>query len=98
MGGITGATARLAARPTRLSCPETAATRGAVTSCAAAATQTASATGLGHPRAVNLADQSGAATTRAAVASTESANPISTANSGARTISRITVADNAGTA
>ena len=53
MGGMTGVTARLAASPTRLSCPETAAMSGAVTSCAAAATHSASASGLGQRRAVS---------------------------------------------
>src|SRR6185295_11441279 len=49
MGGITAATARLAATDTTLKVPDIPATSGAVTSCAATATHTASARGLGQP-------------------------------------------------
>ena len=51
IGGITAATARLATTATTLNVPDIPATSGAVTSCAATATLTASASGLGQPRA-----------------------------------------------
>ena len=81
---------------TRLSWPEIAATSGAVTSCAASAMPTASASGLGHPRATSVADQIGAITISAAVADTDSAKPTFTASCGAKTISDMTVAASTG--
>ncbi len=74
------------------------ATSGAVTSCAASAMLTASASGRGQPRAARRRDHAGAMTTRAAVADTDSANPTSTASSGAPIKRMMTVADNAGIA
>ena len=68
IGGITTATARFASTPIRLSCPEMAAISGAVTTWAASAMHTASASALGQPRATRRADQIGASTTSAAVA------------------------------
>ena len=70
IGAITTATARLASAATTLNVPEMAATSGAVTSCAATATLTASANGLGQPRATSRRDHPGAITTSAAVADT----------------------------
>src|SRR5262249_19197587 len=67
-------------------------------SCAATATLTASASGLGQPRPTRRRDHTGAITTNAAVAATDSANPISTASSGAAIISTMTLADKAGPA
>src|SRR6478609_6184155 len=96
IGGITAATARLATTDTTLKVPDIPATSGAVTSCAAAATLIASATGFGQPRAVSRHDQTGAITTSPAVADTDSAKPTSTASSGAATISMITLADSTG--
>ena len=96
IGGITGATTRFAITATRLSWPEIAATSGAVTSCAASAMPTASASGLGHPRATSAADQTGATTIRAAVATTDNAKPAFTASCGAKTINEITVAASTG--
>ena len=98
MGGMTTATARFATTETRLKVPDMPATIGAVTNCAANATTTASASGLGQPRPTSRRDQTGAITTSAAVAATDSAKPRSTANSGATIISTITLADSAGTA
>ncbi len=98
IGGITAATARLAATETTLNVPDIPATRGAVTSCAATATLTASASGLGQPRPVRRRDHTGATTTSAAVADTDSAKPTSTASSGAAIISTITLADSTGIA
>ena len=79
IGAITAATARLATAATRLNRPEIPATSGAVTTCAAHATASASASGLGQPRPTRRRDQAGAMTTSAAVASTDSAKPTSTA-------------------
>ena len=85
---MTTATARFAATETRLNVPEIPATSGAVTSWAATATLTASASGLGHPRPTRRRDHTGAMTTSAAVADTDNANPTSTASSGAAIIKR----------
>src|ERR1700750_1910953 len=60
--------------------------------------QTASASGLGQPLATRRPDHTGAMTTSAAVAETESANPTSTASCGATTINTSTVAESAGIA
>ncbi len=98
IGAITPATARFAATATMLNVPEMAATSGAVTSWAATATLTASASGLGQPRATSRRDHAGATTTSAAVADTDNANPTSTASSGAPIISAITDADSTGIA
>src|SRR6185312_292859 len=92
IGAITAATTRLAAVATRLNRPEIAATRGAVTICAAHATASASASGLGHPLSASRRDQTGAMTISAAVASTDSANPTSTASCGATANNTSTVA------
>ena len=75
IGAISAATARLAAADTRLTRPEMPAISGAVTNCAAHATQTASASGLGQPAATRRRDQIGAMTTSAAVATTDKARP-----------------------
>jgi hypothetical protein len=80
IGAISAATARLAAAATRLTRPEMPAISGAVTNCAAHATQMASASGLGKPAATRRRDQIGAMTTSAAVATTDNAKPTSTAN------------------
>ena len=98
IGAINAATARLAAADTTLSRPEMPATSGAVTSCAAHATQTASASGLGQPAATRRRDQIGAMITSAAVATTDNASPTSTANCGVVTINSSTVAASAGIA
>ena len=98
IGAITTATARLATTATTLNVPEMAATSGAVTSCAATATLTASANGLGQPRATSRRDHPGAITTSAAVADTDKAKPTSTASSGAAIISAMTAADSTGIA
>ncbi|CAG6857444.1 hypothetical protein PICSAR132_02426 [Mycobacterium avium subsp. paratuberculosis] len=98
IGAITAATSRFAAAATTLNRPEMAATKGAVTSCAAQATATASANGLGQPRSANRRDQAGARTTSAAVASTDSANPTSTDSCGATANNTSTVAARAGIA
>src|SRR3954454_4986338 len=98
IGGITAATARLATTDTTLNVPDIPATSGAVTSCAATATLTASAGGFAQPRATKRCDHAGAITTSAAVAETDSANPTSTASSGAAIINMITLADNTGMA
>ena len=71
---------------------------GAVTNCAAHATQTASASHFGQPAATRRRDHTGAMTTSAAVATTDRARPTSTANCGATTISNSTVVDKAGIA
>ena len=55
IGGITGATSRLARIETRLSWPEIAAISGAVAHCAASAMHSASAAGLGQPSCSHLA-------------------------------------------
>ena len=80
IGAISAATARLAAAATTLTRPEMPAISGAVTNCAAHATQTASDNGLGQPAATRRRDQIGAMTTSAAVATTDNARPTSTAN------------------
>ena len=74
------------------------ATSGAVTTCAAHATARASASGLGQPMATNRRDHTGAMRTSAAVATTESAKPASTASCGASASTISTVADRAGIA
>ena len=74
------------------------ATSGAVTRCAAQATASASASGLGQPLAASRRDHGGAITTNAAVAITDSANPTSTASCGATASNTTTVADRAGMA
>ena len=80
IGAISAATAKLAAAATRLSRPEMPAISGAVTNCAAHATQAASASGLGQPAATRRRDHTGAMTTSAAVATTDNAKPTSTAS------------------
>ncbi|SLJ71102.1 Uncharacterised protein [Mycobacteroides abscessus subsp. abscessus] len=82
MGTITSPASTLAAIEAMLTLPEIAAITGAVTSWAATATHSASASGLGQPRAVRRIDQRGANTTRAAVATTDNAKPMSTASPG----------------
>ncbi|CNV98174.1 Uncharacterised protein [Mycobacterium tuberculosis] len=98
IGAITAATARLATTATRLTRPEMAATSGAVTSCAAAATARASASTFGHPRSTKRRDQTGAMTTSAPVAATDSAKPMSTARWGAAASKTSTLPDKAGIA
>lgn len=98
IGGMTTATARLAATDTTLKDPDIAATSGAVTRWAATATQTASASGLGHRRWTRRSDHAGAMTTSAAVAETDSAKPTSTAISGHPISTAMTVAASAGIA
>ena len=53
---------------------------------------------MGQPRPTSRRDHTGAITTSAAVAETDSAKPTSTANSGAAIINMITLADNTGMA
>ena len=98
IGATAAAAARLATTATRLTRPEIPATNGAVTTCAAQATASASASGLGQPRPAKRRDQTGAITTSAAVASTDSAKPTSTASCGATASSTSTEAHNAGIA
>lgn len=71
---------------------------GAVTRCAATATQVQSASHFGQPLPTSRADHAGARTTRAAVAATDNAKPASTASCGAITINAMTVAASTGTA
>ena len=75
-----------------------AATNGAVTTWAAPATAIASANGLGQPRPTRRPDQPGATTTSAAVATTDSEKPMSTARCGATASNTNTVVESAGIA
>ncbi len=97
-GATAGAATRFAGSETQLTVPVSPATSGAVAAPAAALTASASASGGQQPRLRSPRDQPGASRTMAAVATTDSAKPASTANPGSTTSRTSTAAASAGTA
>ncbi|MDT4911716.1 MAG: hypothetical protein QOC66_844 [Pseudonocardiales bacterium] len=98
MSATTGSASTLAGMATRLSRPEIAATIGAVTRWAAAATATDSATPSGTPRSRSARAQPGAISNNATVASTDIAKEALPASGGSQISSASTAADTAGNA
>jgi hypothetical protein len=94
----TGSASTFAGTATRLTRPEMAATTGAVTRCAAAATATDSAMPSGTPRSRSAHAQPGASTSNAAVARTDIANEALAASVGCQSNSASTAADSDGSA
>ncbi len=78
--------------------PLTAAITGMVATCAAAGTASRSAQPEGIPRRCNAFDQSGARSTKPAVACTDNANPIETLSVGSWSNKQSTAAAKAGSA
>jgi hypothetical protein len=97
-GATAGAASRFAGTATRLTSPDNATMIGPQATCAAAGTASASASPPGTPRARRASRHRGASSTNAPVATTDKANPASTASAGSTSRPTTTAAANAGVA